>query len=67
MEENAELRRQLELSKQTEEELARRNNLYQKTIKTLVRRAGWRGAGAVGGLNDVRCVRDSIPHYRTVL
>ncbi|KAG2424476.1 hypothetical protein HXX76_014528 [Chlamydomonas incerta] len=36
MEENAELRRQLELSKQTEEELARRNNLYQKTIKTLL-------------------------------
>ncbi|EFJ51363.1 hypothetical protein VOLCADRAFT_103408 [Volvox carteri f. nagariensis] len=35
-EENAELRRQLELSKQTEEELARRNNLYQKTIKTLL-------------------------------
>ncbi|KXZ48884.1 hypothetical protein GPECTOR_24g173 [Gonium pectorale] len=35
-EENAELRRQLELSQQTEEELARRNNLYQKTIKTLL-------------------------------
>lgn len=36
MEENADLRRQLGLSKQTEEELAKRNNAYQKTIKSLV-------------------------------
>lgn len=37
VEENHNLRRQLELSKQTEEELAKRNNVYQKTIKSLVR------------------------------
>lgn len=36
LEENADLRRQLELSKQTEEELAKRNHVYQKTIKTLL-------------------------------
>ncbi|KAJ9513779.1 hypothetical protein QJQ45_015532 [Haematococcus lacustris] len=36
MEENSELRRQIALSKQTEQELARRNNAYQKTIKSLV-------------------------------
>lgn len=40
VDENAELRRQIELSKQTETELAKRNGLYQKTIKTLVRRWG---------------------------
>ena len=33
----SDLRRQLELSKQTEGELAKRNNVYQKTIKSLVR------------------------------
>ena len=37
VEENSDLRRQLSLGKQTEEELARRNNVYQKTIKSLVR------------------------------
>jgi len=36
VDENADLRRQLGLSKQTEEELARRNNVYQRTIKGLV-------------------------------
>mmetsp|Transcript_5179 Transcript_5179/g.11289 ORF Transcript_5179/g.11289 Transcript_5179/m.11289 type:complete len:601 (-) Transcript_5179:161-1963(-) len=36
VEENGDLRRQLELSKQTEEELAKRNNVYQKTIKSLL-------------------------------
>eukprot|EP00201_Polytomella_parva_P013664 CAMPEP_0175066590 /NCGR_PEP_ID=MMETSP0052_2-20121109/16597_1 /TAXON_ID=51329 ORGANISM="Polytomella parva, Strain SAG 63-3" /NCGR_SAMPLE_ID=MMETSP0052_2 /ASSEMBLY_ACC=CAM_ASM_000194 /LENGTH=412 /DNA_ID=CAMNT_0016333317 /DNA_START=52 /DNA_END=1287 /DNA_ORIENTATION=- len=36
LQENGDLRRQLELSSQTEEELAKRNNLYQKTIKTLL-------------------------------
>ncbi|GFH23242.1 uncharacterized protein HaLaN_20829, partial [Haematococcus lacustris] len=36
MEENSELRRQIALSKQTEQELARRNNAYQKTIKSLL-------------------------------
>jgi|AntDeeMinimDraft_5_1070356.scaffolds.fasta_scaffold117340_1 predicted metal-dependent phosphotriesterase family hydrolase len=36
VDENADLRRQLGLSKQTEEELARRNNVYQRTIKSLV-------------------------------
>ncbi len=36
VDENNDLRRQLELSKQTEEELAKRNNVYQKTIKSLV-------------------------------
>jgi hypothetical protein len=35
-EENSDLRRQISLSKQTEQELARRNNVYQKTIKSLV-------------------------------
>ncbi|GLC46586.1 hypothetical protein PLESTB_001618000 [Pleodorina starrii] len=45
-EENAELRRQLELSKQTEEELARRNNLYQKTIKTLLSKLQEQGYAA---------------------
>lgn len=34
--ENASLRRQLELAVQTEEELAKRNFVYQKTIGTLV-------------------------------
>ncbi len=33
----SDLRRNLELSKQTEQELAKRNNVYQKTIKSLVR------------------------------
>lgn len=41
VEENAELRRQIELSKQTESELAKRNGLYQKTIKTLVSGKGY--------------------------
>ncbi|GAX79973.1 hypothetical protein CEUSTIGMA_g7412.t1 [Chlamydomonas eustigma] len=36
VDENGDLRRQLELSKQTEEELAKRNNVYQKTIKSLL-------------------------------
>eukprot|EP00955_Chlamydomonas_euryale_P096924 365042-Chlamydomonas_euryale.AAC.29 len=35
-EENSDLRRQLALSKQTEQELAKRNNVYQKTIKSLL-------------------------------
>eukprot|EP00798_Chlamydomonas_sp_ICE-L_P009811 gene9811-7699_t len=38
VDENRDLRRQLELSKQTEEELAKRNNVYQKTIKSLCQR-----------------------------
>ncbi len=38
LEENQDLRQQLALSKQTQEELARRNNVYQKTIKSLVSR-----------------------------
>ncbi len=37
-EENASLVRELLLSRQTEEELARRNYIYQKTIKTLLTR-----------------------------
>ncbi|MEW5319047.1 MAG: hypothetical protein WDW38_010223 [Sanguina aurantia] len=44
VEENHNLRRQLGLSKQTEEELARRNNVYQKTIKSLLTKLkdqGW--------------------------
>ncbi|KAF5838664.1 hypothetical protein DUNSADRAFT_2428 [Dunaliella salina] len=36
VDENGDLRRQLGLSKQTEEELARRNNVYQRTIKSLL-------------------------------
>lgn len=36
VEENQDLRRQLSLSRQTQEELAKRNNVYQKTIKSLV-------------------------------
>ena len=43
--ENAEVRRKLELSKELEAEIAKRNNIYQKTIKTLV--AKLRGAEAV--------------------
>jgi len=34
--ENADLRRRVELAKQTEVELAKRNHVYQKTIKTLL-------------------------------
>lgn len=41
--ENADLRRQLGLSKQTEDELARRNTVYQRTIKGLVRACRWHG------------------------
>ncbi len=37
----SDLRRQLELARQTEEELAKRNNVYQKTIKSLVRHRWW--------------------------
>mmetsp|Transcript_26507 Transcript_26507/g.50366 ORF Transcript_26507/g.50366 Transcript_26507/m.50366 type:complete len:539 (+) Transcript_26507:469-2085(+) len=36
LEDNAALKRGLELSKQTEGELAKRNHVYQKTIKTLL-------------------------------
>lgn len=44
MEENSDLRRQLELSRQTEEELAKRNNVYQKTIKSLLTKLKEQGA-----------------------
>jgi len=36
VDENAELRRRVELAKQTEVELAKRSHVYQKTIKTLL-------------------------------
>jgi hypothetical protein len=39
LEENQDLRQQLALSRQTQEELARRNTVYQKTIKSLVRQS----------------------------
>jgi chromosome segregation ATPase len=42
--ENGDLRRQLSLSKQTEEELAKRNNVYQKTIKSLLTKLKEQGA-----------------------
>ena len=41
LEENAGLRRKYDVLEQSEHELARRNMVYQKTIKTLVR-AGFR-------------------------
>ena len=40
-EEVTDMRRQLRLAKQTEQELAKRNWVYQNTIKTLVRGQNW--------------------------
>ena len=65
LEANAELRRKYDVLEQSEHELARRNMVYQKTIKTLVR------AGLsllhIGFLQSLQCCRCSAcAHAKTL-
>eukprot|EP00983_Pelagomonas_calceolata_P065334 1148544-Pelagomonas_calceolata.AAC.5 len=66
VDENGDLRRQLGLSKQTEEELARRNNVYQRTIKSLVSgkmlHVFWPFCGQVNILVLVAVLTYAVPH-----
>jgi len=54
VDENGDLRRQLGLSKQTEEELARRNNVYQRTIKSLLSKLDEQGTAQESNVTIVK-------------
>lgn len=66
------LRRQLDLSKQTEEELAKRNNVYQKTIKSLLTKLKEQGmqqeesGGVAAELNSMIADLESSLHLASL-
>lgn len=66
-EENADLRRQLVLARQTEEELARRNSVYQKTIKSLLQKLQQQGSERAEAGGVVREIEEHASNLESSL